>query len=194
MNLKQRFKELYEASGWSQAEMARHLEMTRAGVNGIVTGEVNPSAGTVKMLEMILLQAGKLIPPRDMGETAKAHVDEIEAKSGEIDSLVDKIMDLREASPEKFNSVKHVVESMHRLIGPETSYRKPGRRIGGVSSKVASVAAASQSAASAEALKLSQSSPLKPATGAPNVRKPSPKRGADRGTYHPPGSAKPVQE
>lgn len=45
---------LLEASGWSQAEAARQLGMTRGGVNQIVSGRNEPSAQTVRLFKMIL--------------------------------------------------------------------------------------------------------------------------------------------
>ena len=52
--LKKQFIELYEKSGWSQAEVARQLELTRGGVNGIITGPTVPSLATVKLFQLIL--------------------------------------------------------------------------------------------------------------------------------------------
>jgi hypothetical protein len=52
--LKKQFIELYQESGWSQAEVARQLELTRGGVNGIITGPTVPSLATVKLFQLIL--------------------------------------------------------------------------------------------------------------------------------------------
>ncbi|HUR46267.1 MAG TPA: helix-turn-helix transcriptional regulator [Candidatus Saccharimonadales bacterium] len=52
--LKKEFIDLYEQSGWSQAEVARQLELTRGGVNGIITGPTVPSLATVKLFQLIL--------------------------------------------------------------------------------------------------------------------------------------------
>jgi len=52
--LKKQFIELYEQSGWSQAEVARQLELTRGGVNGIITGPTVPSLATVKLFQLVL--------------------------------------------------------------------------------------------------------------------------------------------
>src|ERR1041384_3086076 len=52
--LKKEFIQLYERSGWSQAEVARQLELTRGGVNGIITGPTVPSLATVKLFRLIL--------------------------------------------------------------------------------------------------------------------------------------------
>jgi transcriptional regulator with XRE-family HTH domain len=52
--LKKEFIELYKASGWNQAEVARQLELTRGGVNGIITGGTIPSLATVKLFRLIL--------------------------------------------------------------------------------------------------------------------------------------------
>src|ERR1041385_850908 len=52
--LKKQFIELYQRSGWSQAEVARQLELTRGGVNGIITGPTVPSLATVKLFHLML--------------------------------------------------------------------------------------------------------------------------------------------
>src|SRR5258708_7191509 len=53
--LKKEFLELFESSGWTQAEVARQLELTRGGVNGIITGRTVLSNATVKLFKLILL-------------------------------------------------------------------------------------------------------------------------------------------
>lgn len=53
--LKEEFLGLFESSGWTQAEVARQLELTRGGVNGIITGRTVPSHATVKLFKLILL-------------------------------------------------------------------------------------------------------------------------------------------
>jgi transcriptional regulator with XRE-family HTH domain len=53
--LKAEFLQLFEASGWTQAEVARQLELTRGGVNGIITGRTVPSNATLKLFKLILL-------------------------------------------------------------------------------------------------------------------------------------------
>ena len=53
---KAEFIELARRSGWSQAEIARKLEMTRGGVNGIITGPTIPSLVALKLFRMTLAQ------------------------------------------------------------------------------------------------------------------------------------------
>jgi len=53
--LKREFINLFKASGWTQAEVARQLELTRGGVNGIITGSTVPSQATLKLFKLILL-------------------------------------------------------------------------------------------------------------------------------------------
>ena len=53
--LKKEFIQLFKVSGWTQAEVARQLELTRGGVNGIITGRTVPSHATVKLFRLILL-------------------------------------------------------------------------------------------------------------------------------------------
>ena len=53
--LKKEFIQLFKLSGWTQAEVARQLELTRGGVNGIITGRTVPSHATVKLFRLILM-------------------------------------------------------------------------------------------------------------------------------------------
>jgi transcriptional regulator with XRE-family HTH domain len=52
--LKDQFIRLFELSGWSQAEAARQLKSERATINGIVTGEANPSEPLLELLRLKL--------------------------------------------------------------------------------------------------------------------------------------------
>jgi DNA-binding XRE family transcriptional regulator len=58
--LKREFIEHYKKSGWTQAEAARQLELTRGGVNGIITGPTVPSLATVKLFKLLLESQGSL--------------------------------------------------------------------------------------------------------------------------------------
>ncbi len=51
---KRDFIQLFNDSGWTQAEAARHLEMTRGGLNGIIKGETVPHPSTLKLFRYIL--------------------------------------------------------------------------------------------------------------------------------------------
>jgi transcriptional regulator with XRE-family HTH domain len=53
--LKKEFIEMFEASGWSQADIARKLELTPGGVSSIIKGDHIPSMTTVKLFRLILL-------------------------------------------------------------------------------------------------------------------------------------------
>lgn len=52
---KAEFIELFEKSGWSQAEAGRRLGKSRAGINGFITGDVIPTETTLNFFKMILL-------------------------------------------------------------------------------------------------------------------------------------------
>jgi len=52
---KAEFIALFRRSGWSQAELARKLEMTRGGVNGVITGRTSPSAMALRLFRLILV-------------------------------------------------------------------------------------------------------------------------------------------
>lgn len=54
------FIELFEKSGWNQAETARELDMTRGGLNGIITGPTVPSAALLKFFKMVLAASGRV--------------------------------------------------------------------------------------------------------------------------------------
>lgn len=56
---KSEFIRLFHKSGWSQAEIARKLDLTRGGVNGIITGSTVPSEATLKHFRLTLLLEGK---------------------------------------------------------------------------------------------------------------------------------------
>ena len=51
---KQEFISLLKSSGWSQAEAARRLDLTRGGLNGIVTGPTKPSSTLLKLFRLLL--------------------------------------------------------------------------------------------------------------------------------------------
>jgi hypothetical protein len=70
--LKKQFIELYEKSGWSQAEVARQLELTRGGVNGIITGPTVPSLATVKLFQLILGSRLETGPGGEMTKRAES--------------------------------------------------------------------------------------------------------------------------
>jgi len=51
---KREFLALTKQTGWSQAELARRLELTPGGVSGLVKGGTVPSAGLVKLLRLVI--------------------------------------------------------------------------------------------------------------------------------------------
>ena len=59
------FIELFEKSGWNQAETARELDMTRGGLNGIITGPTVPSAALLKFFKMVLAASGRVSTSSD---------------------------------------------------------------------------------------------------------------------------------
>ena len=50
---------MFTQSGWTQAELARQLKLTRGGVNGIITGAAVPSESLIELLRLKLALAGK---------------------------------------------------------------------------------------------------------------------------------------
>jgi DNA-binding XRE family transcriptional regulator len=71
--LKKEFIEYYKRSGWTQAEAARQLELTRGGVNGIITGPTVPSLATVKLFKLLL--ESQTVPSHKTKESPPAKED-----------------------------------------------------------------------------------------------------------------------
>lgn len=81
--LKQEFLALFAASGWTQAEAARRLELTRGGFNGLVSGQTTPSPATVKLFKLVLLheKPDALSPAGAASPTGLSH-EELEVLHG----------------------------------------------------------------------------------------------------------------
>ncbi len=103
--LKRRFIELFQASGWSQAETARRMDMTRGGINGIVTGPTVPSPGTVRFLEMLLLEAGAPVPGRAGG-----------ARPAAVAELAAMLEAIHARNAHKFETARMVITSLYRAV------------------------------------------------------------------------------
>jgi transcriptional regulator with XRE-family HTH domain len=114
--LKQRFIELFKASGWTQAETARRMDMTRGGVNGVVTGPNAPSAASVHFLEMLMLQEGIRVPGRDRSEVPGGKPEESSAYCGAAEELTSKLREINERAPNKFEAVKMIINSFHSQL------------------------------------------------------------------------------
>jgi hypothetical protein len=52
---KREFINLFNASGWSKAELARHLRYTRGGIQTLLEGPSVPTEATLKLLKLVLL-------------------------------------------------------------------------------------------------------------------------------------------
>jgi transcriptional regulator with XRE-family HTH domain len=78
--LKREFKRLFDASGWTQAEAARKLHLTRGGVNGIVTGGTVPSASTLDLFRRVLIgekpeALSERAPEREVSDLSVEEID-----------------------------------------------------------------------------------------------------------------------
>jgi len=166
---KQEFIALFELSGWSQAEAARQLHLTRGGVNGIITGKASVSASTVELLRLKVALLGK---PLDTAMQMRDSVPRCpDPASTDLDWL-------KRNDPKSYESAKVVIHSLR-----ESSVK-------GVSSTVASAAVASQGAASLAARLPHPKSPRKPAVAAPSDNRLKPKRGAGRQSNFQPATPK----
>jgi transcriptional regulator with XRE-family HTH domain len=131
--LKRRFMELFNASGWTQAETARRMELTRGGINGIVTGPTTPSPGTVRFLELLMLEAGLPVPGRTVGLAANrlAHVPR--TMPAPVAELAGRLNEIHALHPRKFGAIETMIESIHHEVKmpPATvvsSGTKPARK------------------------------------------------------------------
>ncbi len=87
------FLGLMKAAGWSQAETARKLALTRGGVNGIVKGRTKPSQGTLKLFKLILAS--------EQPEAVSASDLQFKERSSPVESWAEDLIDnLRELSEE----------------------------------------------------------------------------------------------
>lgn len=178
---KQEFIDLWEVSGWSQAETARRLNVERATVNGIVTGPHTPSMALVKLLRLVLKQeaapdvaaavgaipeakavAAGLVPPRPVI---------LPEDSPEIRSATVKLRELLKRSPAAFQTVENVILTYHRSLR---------RRRTVDPSSLTSAEQKASSADVAEELEAAQAGASKPS---PSAASPTSRKGArGRGT------------
>ncbi len=113
---KKEFIELFEASGWTQAEAARQLGISRGGVNGIVTGETIPSEITMRLFRLIMISE----KPEVIGakETAKIRADLGEDWAGEL------MDELRRIEPDQREHLVAALKEVARAFPkPEVRYR-----------------------------------------------------------------------
>jgi transcriptional regulator with XRE-family HTH domain len=113
---KREFIELFESSGWNQAELARRLDQTRGGINGIITGATVPSATLLNYFKLIVAGEGKQLPGKLVDEPSA------DPWSG---NLLNELRALPEPSRSKMARLfSQIAELFPR---PDVSYRKPGR-------------------------------------------------------------------
>jgi transcriptional regulator with XRE-family HTH domain len=164
IEFKEIFDSLEESIAMSRAQLARELKVDAAYITMILGGKRSPSKRTMSDLRSLKARADPNYKSVFISPDGKELPEQLEY--------------LRKHAPGKFESARQIIHALHESA------------IGGVSSKVAAVAAASQSDAAVEARKLSQSSPPKPAVAAPTAHKRKPKPDAGRETSPPPGVVK----
>jgi transcriptional regulator with XRE-family HTH domain len=118
MDLKQDFRDLLQASGWSQAEAARQLAMTPSALSQIVreNSPVRPSLVTLRLFGLLLWgkkpEAGrKLVRPRRKGRAEKWEQDLIRA--------------LRRLPP---NTRRPILNVLYAMIEAARSKQRPRKR------------------------------------------------------------------
>lgn len=120
--LKREFIELANQSTWSQAELARRLEVSRANINGIITGDSEPSRLLVKALRMTLIMEGVLAGPGHVKEDGpKYSRGAAEISSSVYDDLISELADLPEEEREEL--LEHF-KGLARLVTNRAKARK----------------------------------------------------------------------
>ncbi|HYE29877.1 MAG TPA: helix-turn-helix domain-containing protein [Methylomirabilota bacterium] len=111
--MKREFLDLFRNSGWSQAEAARRLGMTRGGVNGIVTRETVPSLATVKLFRLVLQndRPGIKLPKPNAEASELENLPPVSEKW--IQPLLD---DIRLVKEEKRNEMIRCIRQIVRLF------------------------------------------------------------------------------
>ena len=128
MDLKQDFRDLLQASGWSQAEAARQLAMTASALSQIVreNSPVRPSLVTLRLFGLLLWRKKPGAAQR-MTRRQK----EMRAEKWEQDL----IRALRRIPPDTRNPILSVlyamIEAARSKGGGDKKRRRPGRRPGG---------------------------------------------------------------
>lgn len=100
--LTEEFKDLFKTSGWTQAEAARHLEMTRGGLNGILNGRSNPSPSTLKLLRILVRQQDEEFASDSSNQSQEDQVKEGPTLSGWEDHLLSELRRIPEAHARRF--------------------------------------------------------------------------------------------
>jgi len=119
--LKREFVELFRASGWKMAEVARRLHMTRGGIGGIVTGRTVPSPSTVKLFKLVLAtekpDALTLTPRTD------AVREDGPPYSTESEILLRSIERLRSTDPTAWEAARVVIDRLGREAPPKPNQK-----------------------------------------------------------------------
>ena len=108
--LKREFIALAERSKWSQSEIARKLNMTRGGVNGIVTGEKIPGPRLVELFRVKLAADRPELPPSyppHLAESAR------EPDEPEMLEAVNRLREILANAPKKFKALQDIILIMH---------------------------------------------------------------------------------
>jgi transcriptional regulator with XRE-family HTH domain len=111
--LKREFIELFEASGWSQAELGRRIDMTRGGVNGIITGDAVPSMAAVRLFRLVLAQVNpKAASQVSYGKVAEPNHDVMSDDDVGKDDL-EELLGMLDQVPK--NRLKETIEALKRV-------------------------------------------------------------------------------
>jgi transcriptional regulator with XRE-family HTH domain len=111
--LKREFIALAERSKWSQSEIARKLNMTRGGVNGIVTGEKIPGPRLVELFRVKLAADRPELPashPPPLAGSAR------ESDQPEMLEAMDRLREIQANAPKEFKTLQEMIVIMHEGV------------------------------------------------------------------------------
>ncbi len=112
----QQFARLIAAAGWSQAEVARRLQITAGAVSQICSGKTQPRASTLNLLKLLLARE----KPEALALQERAGMDELEAWESDL------LEELRKLPEAQRRFLVQMVKQMVKAL-PSVAHRKSRR-------------------------------------------------------------------
>lgn len=118
------FLALYNASGWSQTELARQLFTTQATVSRYLSGAVPVPASAVRLLKLTLASEN----PAALNAVEKPKTSHA-SHTDEVQEMAEKMGDIKRADPQAYKAAKLVIDSMHEQATKEAPSPPPLKRV-----------------------------------------------------------------
>jgi len=112
----QQFARLIAAAGWSQAEVARRLQITAGAVSQICSGKTQPRASTLNLLKLLLARE----KPEALALQERAGMDGLEAWESDL------LEELRKLPEAQRRFLVQMVKQMIKAL-PSVAHRKSRR-------------------------------------------------------------------